>query len=101
MILGLIAIASGAHAAYNLDRMKASLTDVSFLWAKFDSTDHDKDNFIDVHEFAELLWKLGLEFDDEYTQKAFQQIDSNRTHQITFEEFRDWWVVTQKGRQRS
>jgi len=97
MILGLIAIGSGAHASYNLDRMKTSLTDVSFLWAKFDAQDLNKDNKIDVNEFAELLWKLGLEFDDAYTQKAFMQIDRGVSGLISFEQFRDWWVVTQNG----
>jgi hypothetical protein len=93
--LGLIAICSGAHASFNLDKMKTSLTDESYLWSKFDANDPDKDNFIDINGFAELLWALGLEFDDVYTYKAFTQIDSDSDAKVSFEEFKDWWIVTQ------
>lgn len=98
-VFGLLAIASGAHASYNLDKMKTSLTDEAYLWSKFDALDADNDNYIDLNEFAELLWALGLEFDDAYTYKAFSQINGDPTSKITFEQFRDWWIVTQnKGR---
>ncbi len=98
-VFGVLAIATGAHASYNLDKMKSSLTDEAYLWSKFDALDSDNDNFIDLNEFAELLWALGLEFDDAYTYKAFSQINGDPTDKIAFEQFRDWWIVTQnKGR---
>lgn len=99
MFYGLVAVFSGAYAAYNLDKMKSSLTDESFLWAHFDMYDSDHDNFINLDQFAELLYELGLEFDDAYTFKAFSQINPNMGGTITFEQFRDWWIVSQnKGR---
>lgn len=99
MVFGLLAIASGAHASYNLDKMKSSLTDEAYLWSRFDALDTDHDTYLDINEFAELLWGLGLEFDDAYTFKAYSQINGDPTSKITFEQFRDWWVVTQnKGR---
>ncbi|CAJ1950864.1 unnamed protein product [Cylindrotheca closterium] len=93
--LGLIAIAAGARASYNLDRMKSSLTDEAYLWGRFDANDGDKDGQIDVNGFAELLWDLGLEFDDVYTFKAFKQIDKDGSGLISFEDFKRWWIVTQ------
>lgn len=99
MVFGIFAILSGAHASYNLDKMKSSLTDESFLWAHFDTHDHDHDNHIDLNQFSELLYELGLEFDDAYTFKAFSQINGNVAGVISFEQFRDWWIVAQnKGR---
>ena len=99
MVYGVLAILSGAHSAYNLDKMKSSLTDESFLWANFDVYDRDHDNYIDLNAFAELLYDLGLEFDDAYTFKAFSQINGDVGGTISFEQFRDWWVVTQtRGR---
>jgi hypothetical protein len=98
--LGVLAIASGAHASYNLDRMKSSLTDEAFLWAKFEANDTDQDNKLDLNGFAELLWSLGLEFDDVYTYKAFQQIDRDGDLMVTFEEFKKWWIVTQNDGRR-
>jgi hypothetical protein len=96
---GLIAIVSGAHASYNLDKLKTSLTDEAFLWSNFDDLDSDNDNCIDLNEFAELLWSLGLEFDDAYTYKAFSQIERDAGAKISFEQFREWWIVTQhRGR---
>ena len=50
---------------------------------------------IDVNGFAEMLWSVGLEFDDTYTYKAFQQIDKDIDGKVTFEEFKRWWIVTQ------
>jgi hypothetical protein len=93
--LGLIAIAAGARASYNLDRMKSSLTDEAYLWGRFDANDIDKDGQIDVNGFAELLWDLGLEFDDVYTFKAFKQIDKDGSGLVSFEDFKRWWIVTQ------
>eukprot|EP00934_Nitzschia_sp_Nitz4_P000085 Nitzschia sp. Nitz4//scaffold62_size106224//1694//2764//NITZ4_004337-RA/size106224-processed-gene-0.22-mRNA-1//1//CDS//3329555799//85//frame0 len=95
--MGIFALLSGAHASYNLDKIKTSLTDEAYLWAKFDQCDSDSDNKIDLDGFAELLWTLGLEFDDAYTQKAFNQIDDTTNALITFEQFRDWWIVTQNS----
>lgn len=100
MILGILAVGTGAHASYNLDRMKSSLTDEAFLWSKFETNDRDGDNKIDVNGFAELLWSLGLEFDDVYTFKAFQQIDKQRKGIISFEQFKQWWIVTQNDGRR-
>jgi Ca2+-binding EF-hand superfamily protein len=81
---GLLAIMSGAHASYNLDKMKASLTDEAYLWTRFDALDHDNDNCIDLNGFAELLWSLGLEFDDAYTYKAFSKIIGDACYKISF-----------------
>ena len=94
ILLGLIALASGAHASYNLDRMKSSLTDEAYLWAKFECNS-DQEGVLNLDGFAELLWNLGLEFDDVYTYKAFQQIDKDGDGKISFEGFKDWWIVTQ------
>lgn len=93
--LGIAAIYSGANASNNLEKMKASLTDVSYLWARFESHDVDNDALIDLSGFAELLWDLGFEFDDVYTYKAFQQIDRDGDGKVSFEDFKNWWVVIQ------
>ena len=95
MILGVIAVFAGAHASYNLDQLKTSLTDESYLWVKFSQNDPDNDGLIDTNGFAELLWSLGLEFDDMYTFKAFKQIDIDNDSFISFDEFKNWWIVTQ------
>jgi hypothetical protein len=95
IFVGIIAIIAGAHASHNLSQLRTSLTDESFLWVKFSHNDTEKDGFIELNGFAELLWSLGLEFDDMYTFKAFQQIDRDQDKKISFDEFKHWWVVTQ------
>lgn len=97
MGLGVLAICSGAHASYNLDKVKSSLTSEAYLWGQFDACDDDKDNLIDMNGFAELIWALGLELDDAYTHKAFSQIDRQENAKISFEQFRDWWIVAQNN----
>jgi hypothetical protein len=92
---GIFAILAGGHASYNLDQLKSSLTDESYLWVKFSQNDQDMDGLLDANGFAELLWCLGLEFDDMYTYKAFKQIDADNDGYISFDDFKHWWIVTQ------
>jgi hypothetical protein len=93
--MGFLAILVGAHASFNLERLKMSLTDHSFLWSKFVAADSDKDNLIDISEFSNLVWSLGLELDDAYTFRAFSQIDNDSDARINFQEFKNWWIAVQ------
>jgi hypothetical protein len=93
--LGLFAILTGAHASFNLERLKLSLTDHSYLWSKFEAADSDRDNLIDICEFSNLIWSLGLELDDAYTYRAFAQIDKDADARINFQDFRNWWIAVQ------
>jgi hypothetical protein len=91
--LGVLAILVGSHASFNLERLKMSLTDHSFLWSKFEAADTDRDNLIDISEFSNLIWSLGLELDDAYTFRAFSQIDNDSDARINFREFKGWWIA--------
>jgi hypothetical protein len=93
--MGVFAILVGAHASFNLERLKMSLTDHSFLWSKFEAADSDNDNLIDISEFSNLIWSLGLELDDAYTFRAFSQIDNDSDARINFREFKNWWIAVQ------
>jgi len=95
--LGLLAILIGAHASFNLERLRLSLTDHSFLWSKFVEADTDKDNLIGISEFSNLVWSLGLELDDAYTYRAFSEIDQDADSKISFHEFKSWWIASQDG----
>jgi len=91
--LGLLAILIGAHASFNLERLRLSLTDDAFLWSKYDEADADKDQLLGISEFSQLIWSLGLELDDAYTYRAFQEIDHDADAKITFHEFKAWWIA--------
>jgi hypothetical protein len=93
--LGLISVFMGAHAAFNLERLRLSLTDHSYLWNKFVKSDSDEDNLIGIEDFSILLWSLGLELDDSYTCRAFREIDRDRDGLINFYEFKFWWIASQ------
>lgn len=93
--LGLLSVLMGSHASYNLERMRLSLTDSSFLWSKFVNLDTDEDNLINIDDFSQLIWSLGLELDDEYTYRAFLEIDRDRDGLINFNEFKFWWIASQ------
>jgi hypothetical protein len=90
--LGVLAMLVGSHASFNLERLKLSLTDHSYLWNKFDAADSDRDNLIDISEFSNLIWSLGMELDDAYTYRAFAQIDNDSDARINFREFKRWWI---------
>ena len=95
--LGILAILTGAHASFSLERLRLSLTDNSFLWSKFDEADTDKDTLIGISEFSNLTWSLGLELDDAYTYRAFLEIDQDADSKISFYEFKSWWIASQDG----
>ena len=92
--LGFLSVFMGAHAAFNLERLRLSLTDHSYLWNKFVKTDSDDDNLIGIEDFSILLWSLGLELDDAYTFRAFREIDRDRDGLINFYEFKSWWIAS-------
>ena len=93
--LGVFSILMGAHAAFNLERLRLSLTDHSYLWSKFVKSDSDQDNLIGIDDFSNLIWSLGLELDDTYTFRAFLEIDQDRDGLINFYEFKQWWIASQ------
>jgi len=93
--LGLLNILMGAHAAFNLERLRLSLTDQSYLWSKFGKADSDSDNAIGIDDFSNLIWSLGLELDDSYTYRAFREIDHDSNGRISFKEFKLWWIASQ------
>jgi len=93
--LGLISILMGAHAAFNLERLRLSLTDHVYLWNKFSKADSDDDNLIGIDDFSQLIWSLGLELDDSYTYRAFQEIDHDYDGVINFYQFKRWWISSQ------
>lgn len=92
---GMLSILMGAHAAFNLERLRLSLTDNSYLWNKFVKADTDQDNFIGIEDFSNLIWSLGLELDDSYTYRAFREIDHDHDGVINFYEFKLWWIASQ------
>ena len=95
--LGILSILMGAHASFNLERLRLSLTDHSFLWSKFVEADSDNDNLIGISDFSNLVWSLGLELDDAYTYRAFSEIDQDADRHINFYEFKAWWITSQDG----
>uniref|UniRef100_A0A7S4ATB9 EF-hand domain-containing protein n=1 Tax=Pseudo-nitzschia australis TaxID=44445 RepID=A0A7S4ATB9_9STRA len=95
--LGTLGVLVGGHSASNLERLRLSLTDHSFLWSKFAEADSDGDNMVDISDFSNLIWSLGLELDDTYTYRAFTEIDKNFDSRISFREFEKWWIASQDG----
>ncbi|VEU40278.1 unnamed protein product [Pseudo-nitzschia multistriata] len=95
--LGILAIMVGGSSALNLEHLRLSLTDRSFLWSKFVEADSDSDNMINLTDFSNLIWSLGLELDDFYTYRAFSDVDKRSHSHITFDEFQYWWMASQDG----
>jgi hypothetical protein len=91
MSTGVLAILAGSRASFNLDRLRASVTDEVYLWTKFDAVDDDNDEHIDIDGFASLVWSLGLQIGDTYTFRAFSQIDKDNDGLISLDEFKAWW----------
>lgn len=87
--LGIIAMISGYHASKNLNTLRKSLSDDTFLWMEF--LKHANGGFLNPSEFAQFIWDLGLEVDDLFTLKAFNTIDVDHDNKITFREFSRWW----------
>jgi len=91
IVIGLIAIIVGRRASANLANLRGSLSDESFLWAEFNRHDKEGYGYLNPDQFAHFIWELGIEFDDVYTLKAFNTIDTNHQGKITFYQFQKWW----------
>jgi len=93
MALGFLTVLMGAHASFHLERLRLSLTDPSYLWSKFVEADTSADNIINLSDFSNLIWSLGLELSDDYTYRAFSQLDKDSDDRVTFQEFKKWWIA--------
>ena len=91
VLIGLIAMFTGVRAYRNLLTLRRALTDENFLWLEFIKHDVGHHGYLNPSEFAQFISDLGLEFDDLYTLKAFNTIDSNHDQRVTFREFELWW----------
>lgn len=92
IVIGLIAITIGMRSSHYLYKLRASLTNDEFLWLEFSRHDTNDDGHIDASGLANLLWSLGLEFDDMHVLKAFNAINKERTGKVNFGQFRMYVV---------
>lgn len=91
-VVGVVALIVGIHASRKFASLRNSLADEAFLLLIFSNHDTDGDGLIAPHEFALLLYDLGMELDDRYTLKAFNVIDRSKDERICFEQFSHWWA---------
>ena len=62
------------------------------LRAAFEAMDADKSGSIDLPEFRALCERLDPRMSEAVIEKAAKAIDNNGDGEITFEEYKEWWV---------
>jgi Ca2+-binding EF-hand superfamily protein len=70
-------------------RLDSRLDDIEEL---YDRTDEDGDDQISLTEFRGLMLDLDRHMQDSAVASSFREIDTNRDGQISFAEFRSWWL---------
>lgn len=74
------------------ERFKVEFDNVRLLKKEFDLADLDHEGFLSSEEFRVLLTKLGETLSEVEFQMALEEIDSDRSGQIEFEEFLEWFA---------
>lgn len=89
--------ATNAGAA--IDHMNKTYTELENLMRKvFAEIDADSSGFIDVKELKSLSSKLGGKaMDDSEVEECMKDLDLNKDHQISFDEFKTWWLSGKQG----
>jgi len=64
----------------------------------FAEIDSDNSGFIDVKELKSLSAKLGGKaMDDSEVEEVMKDLDMNKDHKISFDEFKTWWLSGKQG----
>ncbi len=63
----------------------------------FDIVDSNKSNFIDKQEMIELLNGLGRDLTEDEINIGFEELDTDKSGQIDFEEFYAWYKIVAFG----
>jgi len=90
-LIGFTALVIGGHSARMFFRLRDSLKDDEYLVNSFKRYDYDKDGFVTLPEFVNLLSALGMDLDDRVGIKAFHAADVNHEYKISEEAFISWW----------
>ena len=94
MLVGLTAVITGGYSSRMFYKLRDSLKDDDYLASMFKSYDYDKDGFITLPEFVNLLSALGMDLDDRVGIKAFHAADVNHEYKISEEAFITWWKTS-------
>ena len=89
--VGLTAVLTGGYSSRMFYLLRDSLKDDEYLATMFKKYDYDKDGFITLPEFVNLLSALGMDLDDRVGIKAFHAADINHEYKISEEAFVSWW----------
>lgn len=94
VLVGVAAVATGGYSSRMFYKLRDSLKNDEYLSSKFNSYDYDKDGFITLPEFVNLLSSLGIDLDDRVGIKAFHAADVNHEYKISEESFISWWKTS-------
>lgn len=89
--VGFSAAVTGGYSSRMFYLLRDSLKDDEYLASVFKKYDADKDGFVTLPEFVNLLSALGMDLDDRVGIKAFHAADINHEYKISEEAFISWW----------
>jgi len=83
---------AGAKAAPQVEeKVRASKAQPFDLQAVFRRFDKDGSGFIDVGELAAMMEAMGMEPDDDELDAAIEELDTDESGRISWDELRAWW----------
>ena len=63
----------------------------------FSGFDKNNNGFINITELAEVAKELGRPLDAAEIEECLQDLDTNKDDQISYDEFRKWWLSGRQG----
>jgi len=92
MILGLISIVSGYKASVKLAGLRNSISSRSDIKYLFHSFDKDRDGFLNVEEFRDMMATMDQNVDYNEFVAALSAIDAENNQKISIADMEQWYL---------
>lgn len=81
-----------------MEHLSTSYQQLEEVIAKvFKTFDKDNSGFIDIKDLADVSKEMGRPLDAAEIEECMQDLDTNKNDQISFDEFRKWWLSGRQG----
>lgn len=91
IFVGIISLIVGNRTSKKLSQLSESIGDEEKLWEKFVQYDTDRDDFLEQADFAQLVYDMGLNLDNNEHVAAFATIDADDDQKISYGDLKSWW----------